>query len=391
MTGDTARAGASVDINSARSILAAIGIMAIAPMFFLIMPLYVGALADDLGLENRQIGVLTSTELVGTSLASLLGLFWIRRFAWRRAIVASVALLLVGNVASILIGAALAPLLGLRFATGFASGSLMCVAVANLGDTDRADRNFALGIVGQLCVSGSFLFALPPLVERWGVAAVFALFSALPVLMLSGLRHLPTRGKAPPPADLPVGSTLVPLWGLFGSACFFVAATSVWAFVERIGVNAGFSSGFIGTALGFSTIVSIAGAFAASWLAGRVGRIWPMVIAALGQIACLPLLVEGVSPAVYVVAVLLYSVFWNLWVPFQMGVIAEADTSGRFVVLITFFQAAGVAIGPVLATRFLSGDNYLAVNWMGGIFAVLSLLLFVPITLRRAAGSPARG
>jgi MFS family permease len=64
-----------------------------------------------------------------------------------------------------------------------------------------------------------------------------------------------------------------------------------------------------------------------------------------------------------------------------MGVIAEVDVSGRFVALITFFQATGIAIGPALVAPFLSDDNYDPVIWAGIVFAVIGLLLFLPITL----------
>ena len=64
-----------------------------------------------------------------------------------------------------------------------------------------------------------------------------------------------------------------------------------------------------------------------------------------------------------------------------MSVVAAVDINGRFVVLITFFQALGIALGPLLAVQFLTGADYLPVIIIGALFAIISLILFFPITL----------
>ena len=69
----------SLCIDSARTLTALISLFIAGPMFFLLMPLYVAALADDLGLSNQQIGLITSLQLLGSCLASLSGLFWVRK------------------------------------------------------------------------------------------------------------------------------------------------------------------------------------------------------------------------------------------------------------------------------------------------------------------------
>ena len=86
--------------------------------------------------------------------------------------------------------------------------------------------------------------------------------------------------------------------------------------------------------------------------------------------------------------VILYQLFWNLWIPYQMSVVAAVDTTGRFSVLIPLFQAAGIALGPALAAIYLETAGYVAVNVIGVGFAVLALLLFVPVTLRYRMAQP---
>lgn len=355
--------------------------MVLVPMFFLVMPVYVGALADDLGFTIAAIGKLISIELGAVALASLTALFWLRRVNWNRTLGFLVVFLCAANIASILVDGDYVGLMAVRASSGFLAGAIMAIAVAALGDTEHKDRNFAYGVVGQLTVSGILIVALPWFVERWGVMSVFALFLATAVVALPMTRLVPIAGRPHESRTIVGKGSLAPLWGLSGSACFFIAQAAVWAFIERMGVAAGLSPALIGATLGGSVIAGIGGAFAASWLAERFERRGLMIAAMVGEIVCLLALLDGFSVVAYVTVVFLYNVFWNFWLPFQLGVIAEVDVSGRFVALITFSQAAGIAIGPALVAPFLGDGNYNPVVWAGIIFAAIAMLLFLPNTL----------
>lgn len=369
------------NINNPSAIAGAIAMMVLVPMFFLVMPVYVGALADDLGFAIAAIGRLISIELGAAALASLTALYWLRRVNWSRTLRWLVVSLCAANIASILVGGDYASLLAVRAFAGFFAGAIMAIAVAALGDTEHQDRNFAYGVVGQLSVSGILIVALPWFIERWGVVSVFALFLAAAAVALPMTRLVPVAGKPHESGTIVGKGSLAPLWGLLGSACIFIAQAAVWAFIERMGVSAGLSPALIGVALGGSVIAGIGGAFAASWLIERFDRLALMIVAMVGEIVCLLALLDGFSVAVYVTVVFLYSVFWNFWLPFQLGVIAEVDVSGRFVALITFSQATGIAIGPAIVAPFLGDENYDPVVWAGIIFAALAMLLFLPITM----------
>jgi len=193
-------------------------------------------------------------------------------------------------------------------------------------------------------------------------------------------RWVPSTGKAPIVARITKRESLLPLWGLAGSAAIFVGQAAVWAFIERMGSAAGLSPGTIGSALGSSVLAGIAGAFAASWLAGRKGRRLPMAVAMIGEIVCLLFLLGGYTTAVYFAVVIVYSICWNFWLPYQMAVIAETDVSGKFVALITLSQAVGVAVGPALVGPMISQDNFDPVVWTGIGFALLAMVMFLPVT-----------
>ena len=368
------------DVNSPTSILGAIGVMVMVPMFFLVMPIYVGALADDFGFTNAQIGYLISIELGSAALASLTALFWLRKLNWRHMLFVLLVVLGAANLISIQAGGAYEELLFIRAIAGFAAGAMMAIALAALGDTRNQDRNFALGIVAQLTVSGSLLLVLPLFVVRWGAASVFMIFLAACVIAMPLARLVPAAGKTPSVTRINERRSLLPLWGLAGSAAIFIGQSAVWAFIERMGSAAGLSPRTIGIALGASVFAGIGGAFSAFWLANRKGRLMPMVVAMIGEVICLLFLLGGFTTAIFFAVVIMYSVFWNLWVPYQMSVVAVTDVSGRFIALITFFQAAGIAVGPALVGPLLDQNNFDPVVWIGIGFALLAMVLFLPVT-----------
>ena len=116
----------------------------------MIMPVYVGALADSYGFDNRQLGWLTSSELSGQAVAILIALYWIRRLSWRVIMLWSSLALMVCNLLSISADGAYALLLLLRCLAGFAVGSILAIGCTLLGDTVQADRNFGLLIGAEV-------------------------------------------------------------------------------------------------------------------------------------------------------------------------------------------------------------------------------------------------
>jgi MFS transporter, DHA1 family, inner membrane transport protein len=368
------------DLNSPKAIIGAIGVMVMVPMFFLVMPMYVGALFEDYGFTNAQIGYLISIELGCAALASLTALFWLRQVNWRTVLLVFLFLLGAMNALSILTGGVYEKLLLIRAVAGFSAGAMMAVALAALGDTENQDRNFALGVMGQLGISGCLLLVLPYFITRWGAASIFTVFLIACAIAAPLIRWLPSTGKAPVAKRITERRSLMPLWGLAGSAAIFVGQAAVWAFIERMGSAAGLSPSTIGLALGSSVLAGIAGALAASWLADRKGRRIPMAIAMIGEVVCLLFLFGGYTTAIYFSVVIFYSVCWNFWLPYQMGVIAETDVSGRFVALITLSQAVGIAVGPALVGPMINQDNFDPVVWTGIGFALLAMVMFLPVT-----------
>ena len=81
----------------------------------------------------------------------------------------------------------------------------------------------------------------------------------------------------------------------------------------------------------------------------------------------------------FVIAASLMAVFWNFWVPYQMGTVTAVDLDGHYAVLIPLAQSLGVAIGPAAAGLMLSGDDFLPLIIASTILILACLALFLPL------------
>lgn len=167
---------------------------------------------------------------------------------------------------------------------------------------------------------------------------------------------------------------------------------AIWAFVKLIGTSAGIDPPQVGLALGISTAIATLGALTASWLADRIGRIIPVTIALLVQVAMITLLQGQMSFLQFVTTAAVFQIFWNLTGPYMMGTIALSDNTGKVSLLIPTAQIGGFFLGPTIAAQFLTGQGFGPANTVAIICCLLALALFIPTAMRlnkRLAGQAA--
>lgn len=381
----------SRSVNNPCSVAAAIGCFAIAVLVFMIMPIYVGALADSYGFNSQQLGWLTSTELSGQVVAILLALYWIRRLSWRVIVAWSALVLMVCNLLSIYADGAYVLLLLIRGLAGFAVGCILAIGCSLLGDTAQADRNFGLLIGAEVFLQVIMFALLPRYIAVYGVDAIYSVLAASAVIALLLSALIPDQGGK---HDLEhgggKGKLRLPALGLFATALFFAGIMLVWSFIERLGIARGFGSAEIGEALSISGAVSLLGALLAAVLADRLGRVLPMLAGVVGILLSYWVLATQHSYLGFVFAVSLMAVFWNFWVPYQMGAVAAVDLGGHYTVLIPFAQSLGVAVGPAAAGRILTGDDFMPLIVYSVFFLVVCMALFLPLLRTTKSNTAAR-
>ena len=351
---------------------------AVGAVTFNIQPLYLGALAEHLGLGPSRLGFVAGVEILGAALAGVAASFWIRRLSWRRVAGGALVVMIAGNLLSVLV-TDYAALLALRFLTGLCgSGTVYALSLAALGDTRHADRNFAIALFAQVGLAILGYLVLPGLVPSAGTAAIFLPLAAVAGLALPLLRALPggpvPERPARPEAAHGAGAAPAAIWlALLCQFVWFLGLGGLWAFLERIGDAAGLEPGAVGNAIAAGMAMGLLGALAAAVLADRVGRTLPFSVALATQLVAMTLLGDVGSLSAFVVAVALYNATWNFALPYLFSLAAAADATGTRVVLLAAAQTVGLTIGASLAGVLVEHTG-LGGAGVQGVLAVLAAM-----------------
>jgi predicted MFS family arabinose efflux permease len=346
-------------------------------------PIMTEVLVGSLGLSAKSAGQIFAVEALGTALAPLAATLWMGRVRWRTAAIVALLIVIAGNIVSSYQTTAGA-LTVLRFAVGFlGQGTAFTLAIGIISSTTQKDRNFAFLIAAQV-VLGVLCFLLLPLPKDAGVSGVLLPLAGLALLTLA------TVGWVPQPTAAAGSHGAAGGGGSVGPAFIALAVMliwctglgSIWAFVKLIGSSGGIDPAQVGVALGISTGVATLGALAAAWLGDRIGRIIPVTVALLVQVAMIMLLQGQMSFLQFAVTAAVFQIFWNLTGPYLMGTIALSDNTGKISLLIPTAQIGGFFLGPVIAGQFLKGQGFGPANTVAIICFLLALALFIPTAMQ---------
>jgi predicted MFS family arabinose efflux permease len=362
-------------------LLSCLGVLAV-----MLMPVLIGALVAA-GIAPEQAGYIGAAEALGTALGCVLAAFWIQRIDWRLAAGFAIAVVVVGNLLTAVL-VEFSALLALRFLIGLlGEGTAFAVAMSVLGSTTQKDRNFAFAIAAQVLV-GVLAFQLNIPREIWGVPGVVIPVAIFAGLILITVPWVPRLQAGEAGHGSTAGGGAIPGLALAALLTMLIWCTglgAIWAFIQLIGESGGIEPVQVGQALGLSTLIGTSGALAASALAGRVGRLLPVTIALLVQVAMLTLLRGEMIWLQFLLTAATFQIFWNMIGPYMMGTIALSDSSGRAAVLIPAAQIGGFFVGPVIAGQFLTqGAGYWPANVVAIACCLIALLLFIPVA--RAVG-----
>ncbi|WP_455210035.1 MFS transporter [Kaarinaea lacus] len=364
-------------------LITAIWINAVAPLWYSLLPLYIGALVDELGFDTDKVGWLASVELLGYAVASMSAFFWMRRASWRQMVVmASLAMLIANSLC--MLWQSFATLLLLRFICGVTAGVLLAIAYSLLSDTNNPDRNFGFAISAQVSLGMIVILVLTWFISSISVTDFFLVFIFLALSVLPVVKKLPNEA-VPHKTGLFPGRifSLQAITILIAVGVFTLGQSAVWAFVERIGIAAELPQDFVGFTLALTLGISISGSLAAAWMADRWGHIVPFVLFIIVQGTALWLFTHPATKLLYFNASGLYQFIWSFVVPYFMAVLVSVDKSGRYTSLLVVAMAMGALFGPVLAGNYVVNDNYSGVLAIGAICTVLSVLLVAPYLRRR--------
>ncbi len=156
-----------------------------------------------------------------------------------------------------------------------------------------------------------------------------------------------------------------------------MGALFVWApaLMSDTGIN--LEETTIGYALGVSQLAAIFGALLAAAAAQRFGRVIPMLIALIGQLWVLWVLVGQFSASAFYAGACLYQGLYVMATAYQLGVISQLDSKGKFIVVMTALQGLGAALGPSIAAGLINDGDYSSINMAAATTLIVSLGLFL--------------
>ena len=355
---------------------------------YLGLPLILGALADQYGFTNPQIGWIGAAENAGMLLGSISVSVLGRRASFRVLTAAGIAIALAGNV--ITLGASsFATFCTVRLFTGIGSGLCYSAAVAALSLTRQAARNFSVFVVVLVVANSLELWLIPDAVSAWHAQGIYAVLSVLflpPALLIAWIPHGASRGAGNAGEAAPVieANAVGLAWAcLLGVVFFCIAASAFYAYAERIGISVGMSEGSISNTLTLCNLFSLTGSMLAYALGRRWGQHRPQLGAIGVMIAVYVLWSMVLSTAAYISGVLIFFEVWSMVSVYQLSTLSGIDSSGRYVALIPAAQGIGQSAGPFLAGSLL--ERHLTFPQMLSVvtlFAAGSLAAYAGVYLR---------
>ena len=345
-----------------KSIVVAAMMSAAGAVVFLILPMLVGFFVDLLGFSEQQAGMLSSAYFAAYFLTGASAFLWVARVNLYRVAWAGYAVMVTGLALAAGAGGAWEMAAALAL-SGAGSGALFALGVAVIAQTRNQDRNFGWVLFAQQLAAAALLLLIPGwVVPAWGlsggllaIAVVVAAMSAT-LLLIPGLPG-PSQQKVEEIGSRESGSP-GPRLALVAMVLHFAALSALWAFVERIGAGNGLGSSQVGNALALSMLGGLAGALAVTLLGDRLGRRFPLWLAAAAFLVVAWGYSQHLAWGYFAAFAALLSFAWNFVLAYQMGIVTGLDADGRYAVLIPAAQAGGAMAGPALGGLLVSAGGY---------------------------------
>jgi len=263
--------------NRPLTLISAIWINSIATLWYFLLPLYTGALLNQLHFSLNQISWLATVELLGYALASVSAFYWIRRCSWFHLIITATLVMFGVNVFCLL-WHVFDVLIILRFISGMAGGVLLAITYSLLADTNNPERNFSFVIAAQIFLAVIIILLLPALIDESGVNGFFLTIGILTISILPLVTYFPNnRVKHKNKTGYSSSFSLPAISILVAVAIYMIGQTAVWTYAERLGASANLEQEFIHFTLAITLAISIIGGLFAAWLANRRGYVLPFM------------------------------------------------------------------------------------------------------------------
>ena len=354
------------------------------------LPVWVGALIAQYKFDPPHAGALATLFLAGAVLSSL---FFASRFNRLNARIAATAGFALAAAAFLLASqassfAALAPLHALAGASAACGLSVTHGTIAHSANPHRlfAIVNSAVGVFAIL-----FLGATPNLIAAFGGQALFIVFGGVMALaaLMSALAFPAARRTG---AQAEGGAIHPSVWfGVAGVSCMGLNQAMMFSFLERLGLDRGFSASAVTGVLIALGFVNLIPAPLAAFLETRVSARAVLVAGPLLQALVIVALTLGSGFAAFAVPAMFLAGVMIFTHTFAFGVLSRLDRSARALAGTPAMLMFGAMIGPILGGVQVQSFGYPALGATASALAVCAVALFAKLHAPATALAPRAG
>ena len=345
---------------------------------------------EPLNWSRSQLGLAAAAELTTLAAASLSGLYWQRRWNWRRISLFALVLASFANVVCILSTDFLTVCIA-RGAVGIGGGLLSAVYSAFLANTRAPGRLIAMTTFIQICVEAAMTLSSTSVFERLGGSGLFIVMAALLLLLVLPLTVLPLGWpEVTPSSDIEAPTVSwrgYPI--LLSFLPFVIVQTGLYTFLGEFGrLAAHLPMDATLHAIAISVVLSSVGAIAAYVLNDRGGLLGPIGAGLLVMTgATLAMILSSHSMVAFVLSISALQMGWIFLNCYLYSALIRANNLivPAATPLSAFGSALGAsAMGYVLEHAGLAGALWLSIGALGS-----TGLLTVPFLGRRHRIPPA--
>ena len=345
-------------------LLAAIAAGSIGGLVYNVFPLYMGPLQDSTGLSNSQIGLIAGAFFLGTNLTGISAYFWVRSNLL-------MYIALVTTLSLILFPAAGFPYRQFYITTAcyraYRRGIRRPVCHFNCPDRRYAQypalvrhqvhrrmpggRHFTVCSAGHADTGAGFTGVVT------GMVLMILVFA--PVLAFISRRRLPEQqAQASPITAIRAETTRLPVWlALASLVIYFIGASAIWTFLERLATDKQFEPTATGMMLGITLFFAVIGAALTGATGDSFGKFPPYIVYSIMLVVGVLLVCGAGNFILFSVGACAFMLAWSASDGYQYAIVADVDPDGRHIVLAVPAMGVGSMIGPILAGCLYSGGT----------------------------------
>jgi len=368
-------------------------ISACGALMFNVLPVFVGALAEEFSFSESQLGDIIACFNIAFTLISISALFWIRSINWRLTSAFGVFISIIAFVAMAVSGSYLS-IISLTAGVGVGMGVLYALVMTILGDSQFPDRAFGLKLGLETIPGAIGLFVLPTFIlPKFGFSGVALSLAGLLFVLGISTFWLPSKGKNHKPltevktksnkfkfsqlSSLATKSNILSALALLSSLAFFTGIIASWAFLDLLADAKGLSAEDVGKVLSIGFVICGIGGFAAAIIGTRWGRVKPFAFIAFANLYGLWQLSIFNDLTGYAVGACLFLFSVNFALAYTFGLTAEVDESGKLVVLSAAVLSLGAIIGPLFSGRIVENYGYNSMLIFSALSVGISLAVYL--------------